>query len=142
MGARLTPLIFLPALLLAVSPVAALDEADHAAAKTVIMRQVEALGRDDAATAYDQAAPGIRSLFPTPDVFIGMVRTSYRPIYRHRSFVFSGKQDGSETTLTQSVAIQDTDGIDWTAEYSLERQSDGQWRIAGCRLIKSPGINL
>lgn len=142
MGARLTSLTLVPALLLAAFAAAAADEADDAAAKAVILRQVEALGRDDAATAYDQAAPGIRSLFPTPDIFIGMVRTSYRPIYRHRSFVFSGKQDGGERTLTQSAAIQDTDGVDWTAEYSLERQPDGQWRIAGCRLIKSPGINL
>lgn len=142
MRTRLTPSTILSAILLTASPAAAVDEADRAAARAVIERQIEALARDDAATAYDQAAPGIRRLFPTPEVFIGMVRTNYRPVYRHRSFVFGAAQAGEATTLSQSVAIQDTYGVDWNAEYSLERQADGQWRIAGCRLIKAPGLNL
>lgn len=142
MRARLTSSVILAAHLLASFPAAAFDEADREAARAVIARQVDALGRDDAATAYAQAAPGIRDLFPTPEVFIGMVRTNYRPVYRHRSFVFGAAQDGGATSLSQSVAIQDTYGVDWTAEYSLERQPDGQWRIAGCRLTKSPGVNL
>ncbi|AWN38629.1 DUF4864 domain-containing protein [Methylobacterium radiodurans] len=140
MRARLTFSVILSALLL--TPAAAIDEADRTAARGVITRQVEAFGRDDAATAYDQAAPGIRTLFPTPEVFLGMVRTNYAPVYRHRTFVFGTAEDSGGTGLLQSVAIQDIYGVDWTAEYSLERQSNGQWRIAGCRLTKSPGTNL
>ncbi len=142
MRARLLRSVILSALLLTPAPAMAVDEADRAAARAVIARQVEAFGRDDAETAFAQAAPGIRNLFPTPEVFIGMVRTNYRPVYRHRSFVFGAAQDGGETTLSQPVAIQDAYGVDWTAEYSLERQPDGQWRISGCRLAKSPGVNL
>ena len=118
---------------------AAADDAGRAAARSVITRQAEALGRDDAETAYAQAAPGIREIFPNADQFIGMVREQYRPVYRHRTFVFGEGRDVGEAGATQSVAIQDEDGVDWTAEYSLERGADGQWRITGCRLIKAPG---
>ncbi len=141
MRARLI-LALLTTILLTAPPVRAADEADRTAARAAITRQVEALGRDDAGSAYAQAAPGIRDLFPTPEVFIGMVRTTYAPVYRHRSFVFGTMRESGETSLSQSVAIQDVHGVDWIAEYSLERQADGQWRIAGCRLSKAPGTNL
>lgn len=133
----------LPALLLVfgLAGPAAADDAARAAAQATITRQVEAFGRDDAPAAYAQAAPAIRELFPNADLFIGMVRTQYRPVYRHRSFVFGLGRDTGADSVTQSVAIQDEYGVDWTAEYSLARDADGQWRITGCRLIKAPGTN-
>lgn len=120
---------------------AAAGEAEQAAARAVISRQAEAFGRDDAPTAYAQAAPAIREIFPNADLFLGMVRNQYQPVYRHRSFVFGQARDLSDTSVSQSVAIQDDFGIDWTAEYTLERQADGEWRITGCRLTKAPGIS-
>jgi hypothetical protein len=116
-------------------------EAEQAAARAVISRQAEAFGRDDASTAYAQAAPAIRDIFPNPDLFLGMVRNQYKPVYRHRSFVFGTARDVGETSVSQTVAIQDEFGTDWTAEYTLDRQPDGEWRITGCRLIKAPGIS-
>jgi|SRR4051812_16844609 hypothetical protein len=131
-----------PALLLLVlAGPAAADDGARAAARAVIARQEQALGRDDAQTAYDQAAPAIRALFPNADLFIGMVRNQYRPVYRHRSFVFGEARDTEPAGVIQAVAIQDEYGVDWTAEYSLVRDADGQWRITGCRLIKAPGTS-
>lgn len=127
--------------LLCVAGPAAADDAARAAARAAITRQVEAFGRDDAPAAYAQAAPAIRDLFPNADLFIGMVRNQYRPVYRHRSFVFGEGRDTGADSVVQSVAIQDEYGVDWTAEYSLARDADGQWRITGCRLTKAPGIN-
>ena len=126
-------------LVLSLAGPAVADEAARAAARAVIAKQEQALGRDDAQTAYEQAAPGIRDLFPNADLFIGMVRNQYRPVYRHRSFVFGEARDTDEAGVVQSGAIQDEYGIDWTAEYSLARDADGQWRITGCRLVKAPG---
>ncbi|WP_132249576.1 DUF4864 domain-containing protein [Methylobacterium segetis] len=123
-------------------PALAADEASREAARAAITRQVEALGRDDAPAAYALAAPAIQALFPTPDVFIGMVRTNYGAIYRHRRFVFGEAREDGETGLSQDVAIQDAYGVDWTASYSLQRQADGEWRITGCRLTKAPGTSL
>jgi hypothetical protein len=128
-------------LILGLSGSALADDGARAEARAVIAKQVEAFGRDDAPTAYAQAAPAIRELFPNADLFIGMVRNQYRPVYRHRSFVFGEGRDTGEAGMVQSVAIQDEYGVDWTAEYSLVRGADGAWRITGCRLIKAPGTS-
>ena len=129
-------LVLLTAFLLSLaSPARAAD--DVVAAQTVIRSQVEALGRDDAATAYSFAAPAIRDMFPQADIFMDMVRQSYAPVYRHKSFEF-GEARVSRGQIAQRVHIIDAEGVPWEALYTLEQQPDGSIRITGCVLLK-PG---
>ena len=108
---------------------------DMAAAQSVIRSQFEAFARDDAVTAYSFASPGIQVMFPQADIFLGMVRNSYAPVYRHRSFEF-GEAQAADGRIAQRVRIVDADGMPWEAMYTLEQQSDGSIRISGCVLIK------
>lgn len=126
------------ALLAATLPAAALDEPDRLAVRSAIERQLEAFRRDDAAAAYDLASPSIQGMFPTKDIFLEMVRRGYPPVYRPRSFEFGPTRD-DDGLFEQAVRIQDGDGVEWDAVYSMERQPDGTWRISGCRLVKRPG---
>jgi Domain of unknown function (DUF4864) len=103
----------------------------------VIRSQVEALGRDDAATAYSYAAPAIHDLFPQAEIFMDMVRRSYTPVYRHKSFEF-GEARASGGQIAQRVHIVDADGIPWEALYTLELEPDGSVKISGCVLLR-PG---
>ncbi|MGB8605048.1 DUF4864 domain-containing protein [Bradyrhizobium sp.] len=116
------------------SPARAAD--DVAAVQGVIRSQVEAFGRDDAAAAYSYAAPAIRDLFPQADIFMDMVRRSYAPVYRHRSFEF-GEARVSNGIIAQRVHIIDTDGVPWEALYTLELEPDGSVKISGCVLLKA-----
>jgi Domain of unknown function (DUF4864) len=109
---------------------------DVAAAQKVIRAQVDAFGRDDAAAAYSHAAPAIREIFPQPDIFMAMVRGSYAPVYRHRSFEFGEARD-ADGRIAQRVQIVDDDGVAWVALYTLERQPDGSLKITGCSLRKA-----
>ena len=128
-------LVLLTAFLLSLaSPARAAD--DVAAAQTVIRSQVEALGRDDAATAYSFAAPAIRDMFPQADIFMDMVRQSYAPVYRHKSFEF-GEARVSGGQIAQRVRIIDAKGVPWEALYTLEEQPDGSVKIIGCVLLKA-----
>jgi len=106
------------------------------AAQSVIKAQEEAFGRDDAATAYSFAAPGIQSFYRSPDGFMFMVRNGYAPVYRHRSFDFGAARivDGK---IMQDVQIIDADGVAWDALYTLERQADGSLKISACILKKA-----
>lgn len=122
-------------------PAAALEDGDRAATRSVIDRQIEAFRRDDASAAYSLAAPSIRRIFPDEQGFIDMVRRSYRPVYRPRSYEFGDARE-TGTGLDQAVRIQDEDGADWDAIYSLERQSDGSWQVSGCALVKRPGTSV
>jgi hypothetical protein len=127
-------LVLLIALLIGlVAPACAADNVT--AAQSVIRLQVEALGRDDAAAAYSYAAPAIQDIFPQADIFMSMVRQSYAPVYRHKSFEF-GEARVSGGTIAQRVHIIDADGVPWEALYTLEQQPDGSLKITGCSLLK------
>ena len=128
-------LFLLAALLISLAaPARAAD--DVAGAQGVIRSQVEAFSRDDAAAAYFHAAPAIQEIFPQADIFMSMVRNSYAPIYRHKSFDF-GETRVSDGTIAQRVHIVDADGIPWEALYTLELQPDGSVKITGCVLLRA-----
>jgi len=127
--------VFFAALLIGLaSPARAAD--DIAAAQGVIRAQEQAFSRDDAAAAYSYAAPAIQEIFPQADIFMSMVRGSYAPVYRHRSFEF-GEARIAAGKIAQRVHIIDGDGVAWEALYTLERQPDGSLKITGCSLLKA-----
>src|SRR5438128_4395063 len=109
---------------------------DVAAAQSVIRAQEQAFSRDDAATAYSHAAPGIRQLFPQAGIFMQMVRQGYPPVYRHKSFEF-GEARTAGGQIAQRVHIVDDNGEAWEAMYTLEQQPDGSLKITGCSLLKA-----
>jgi hypothetical protein len=128
-------LVLLAALLTALAlPARAAD--DVATAQDVIRAQVEAFGRDDAATAYSYAAPAIHDIFPRADIFLSMVQQGYAPVYRHKSFEF-GEARVSDGQIAQRVHIVDANGEAWEALYTLEQQPDGSLKITGCSLVKA-----
>ena len=114
---------------------------DRTTIRSVIAQQIEAFRRDDAAVAYGYAAPEIKSLFPTPERFMDMVRRQYQPVYRPRSVTF-GEALQTPSGFLQKVYLTDTDGENWVAAYVLERQADGSWRISGCALVIDEGPNI
>jgi hypothetical protein len=128
--------LFLLAVLLLTLAAPARAGDDLAAAQGVIRSQVEAFSRDDAAVAYSHAAPAIQEIFPQADIFMSMVRNTYAPVYRHKSFEF-GEARVSDGTIAQRVHIVDADGVPWEALYTLELQPDGSVKITGCVLLKA-----
>src|SRR5260370_22016953 len=109
---------------------------DVAAAQNVIRSKLDAFGRDDAERAYSYAAPAIQKIFPQAEIFMSMVRNSYAPVYRHKSFEF-GEVRASDGKIAQQVHIIDDDGVRWEALYTLELEPDGSVKISGCVLLKA-----
>jgi hypothetical protein len=107
-----------------------------ATAQGVIRAQEQAFSRDDAAAAYSHAAPEIRQIFPQADIFMQMVRQSYAPVYRHKSFEF-GEARSAGGHIAQRVHIVDDNGEAWEAMYTLELQPDGSLKITGCSLLRA-----
>jgi hypothetical protein len=107
--------------------------ADTAAIRAVIQQQIEAFRHDDGETAFGLASPTIRGMFGGPDVFMDMVRSGYRAVYRPRSFEF-----GALVTLdgkpTQKVDVIGPDGRPVVAFYVMTQLPDGSWRVDGCYL--------
>jgi hypothetical protein len=130
------------ALTLAAAPAVAddLSATDSTAIRQVIQDQLAAFRRDDAPGAYAFAAPGIQTIFPTPDIFMNMVRQGYPPVYRPAEVEFRTLTRTGDR-ITQDVYMVGPDGRGVIARYSMERQPDGHWKISGCTLTTAPDLS-
>lgn len=113
--------------------------ADAAAIVAVIRAQLDAFRADDGDLAFSFASPDIRSIFRTPETFMGMVKGGYQPVYRPRSVEFKDLvTDGGRPA--QRVLLIGPDGVPVIARYLMERQPDGSWKIDGCVFEKAPDV--
>lgn len=127
------PLIVLAALISLLTPAIAGD-AEVKSAQGSIEGQLRAFQTDDFAGAYSFAAPNVKTIFPTVDIFMGMVTTGYAPVRKPQNFSFGKSEEVSGTEIWQQVFVVGPDGKDYEAMYKLELQPDGVWRITGVSL--------
>jgi ketosteroid isomerase-like protein len=111
--------------------------ADRAAIEAVIAAQIEAFLRDDGEAAYAFAAPNVRALFPTVEIFMRMVRSGYQPVYRPQAVRFA-ETVVEQGEVVQRVLLRGPDGRAHLALYTMERQPDGTWKIAAVMLVTLP----
>src|SRR4029078_811178 len=109
--------------------------------QSVITSQLNAFNADDGAAAYGFAAPTIKRMFPSPEIFMSMVKKGYAPVYRRQSYSFGSIGNEMGGAPPQHVTIVDVNGKTWTALYAMERQPDGSWKIVGCQLVEAPGAD-
>lgn len=135
--------VFAALLLFLTAPAAAgpVNDADRVEFQRIISEQIDAFRADDGPRAYSYAAPSIKRIFPSPEIFIRMVRQGYEPVYRPRSFKFGDAALDPLGRPAQRVTIVGPDGKTYEALYSMERQPDGSWRIDGCTLLEIPGAD-
>jgi hypothetical protein len=134
-------LIVLAPLLPTIANADDLSAADRAAMQSVISSQIGAFQHDDGSTAYGFASPNIQTYYPTPDLFMAMVKNGYPAIYRPQSVTF-GEPEDTDAGPVQKVFIKGSDGQAYIALYAFQRQPDGTWKINGVTILKddSPSI--
>jgi hypothetical protein len=109
---------------------------DWTAIRKVIGDQLTALKAGDGARAMAYAAPGIREQFGTPDNFMRMVRDGYSALLTaHRTQFLEGAV--VEGVIVQPLRLVLPDETVLVALYQMQKQDDGQWRIAGCLIAPS-----
>ena len=121
------------------TPAIAEESATAKAARDIITSQIEAFRRDDGTTAFSFAAPEVQLKFPTPEIFMKMVKLGYAPVYRPKSYEFADIIEANGL-IQQNVDLTSSDGEYWVAEYILRPMPDGSMKISGCRLVKRQGI--
>ena len=125
-----------PGLLAAADQPQGISDADAAAIRAVIERQLAAFAEDDAETAFGLASPEIRQMFSTARNFMTMVQAEYAVVYRPASTMFADVRQ-ADGRILQFVEMTDADGQMWHAIYHVARQDDGTWLVAGCILIRA-----
>jgi hypothetical protein len=119
---------------------ASLSTEDKSAFESIISGQIDAFRAEDGPRAYSYAAPMIKQVFPTPEVFMDMVRKGYQPVYRPQSFTFGDAGISASGRPIQKVTIVGPDGLTYEAIYTMERQPDGSWQISGCAIVRAPDL--
>jgi Domain of unknown function (DUF4864) len=136
---------FLAAVLIAFFSLGALAEpissSEKAEFQRIITAQIGAFRADDGNSAYGFAAPVVRKIFPTPDVFMAMVKQGYPQVYRPQSFNFNDALIDPLGRPAQKVTIVGPDGKTYIAVYTMEKQPDGTWLISGCTLEQIQGVD-
>ncbi len=113
-----------------------LAAAEWKAIKRVIGEQRAALVAGDANKAFSYAAPGIRAQFGTAENFLAMVKTAYDALIaaRYTEFLEGAVIEG---VVIQPLRLIAPDNTVQVALYTMERQKNGGWKIAGCVLAPS-----
>ena len=133
---RTTLLTLLPLL-----PVTAFaGDADIRGAQATVDSQLKAFQSNNGALAYSFAAPSIQRIFPTVDIFMGMVGSAYQPVRNPKSYAFGAAKELGSGRIQQDVLLTGPDGLEYEAEYTLELQPDGVYRITSVKLKKSTAI--
>ena len=113
-----------------------LSDKDESDIINVVKLQLEAFQQDDFETAYSYASPIIKQIFKNADEFKRMVKSGYQAVYRPKSVNFGPVEliDGVPVLI---VYLVDPDGIFVTANYTMQKQDNGEWLINGCILNKA-----
>ncbi len=118
---------------------AAVPTAAARAVQAVVAAQLDAFAKGDAVRAFSYASPDIRKAFSTPGRFMAMARHGYPVLFEPANVTFfKPVQMGDE--VLQRVQLADAQGDLWVAFYTLKRQPDKAWRITGCTLAMSEGL--
>ena len=97
------------------------------ASQNTIEFQIKAFQPGDGAPAYSFASPTIQGMFPTVDLFMGMVRSGYQPVRNPDRCLRQGS--GTCRRPVCSRCSHRPGRKEYEARYSLELQPDGVWRI-------------
>jgi hypothetical protein len=110
--------------------------AEWTAIRNVIGDQLKAFKAEDGRKAISYASPALREQFGTPERFLAMVHGAYEPLIaaRYTEFLEGAVVDG---VVVQPLRLIAPDNSVLVALYTMEKQKDGRWKIAGCLLAPS-----
>lgn len=116
------------------------ETADQLAFQAAITGQLEAFKKDDGQSAYSFAAPIVKGIFPSAEIFMGMVKRGYEPIYKNSKYAFGDLTTDSLGRPAQHVIITASNGKRYEAVYAMQKQPDGSWKIAGVQMLEIPSV--
>ena len=110
--------------------------ADWDRIRGVVTAQREALVAGDGERAFAFATPALRRQYGSAEAFMRMVRSGYQALVDAR-YVELLEGAVIEGSTIQPLRLVMPDGVVLVALYTMERQRDGGWRIAGCVIAPS-----
>ena len=110
---------------------------DKSKIEDAVRAELRALVAQDAKRAFAKLTPSTQSFFGRPDKFLQAVADELPPILVTKKFSFLGIDRTSATN--SEVLITDVLGQEWLADFEVEKQENGDWRVKGCVVQANPG---
>ena len=102
--------------------------------KLVISDQINAFTRSDLDRAYYHASKSIKLIFPNPEIFGSMVKTSYPMIWAPKAYQFLSVSQ-LPSGVVQKVMFTASNGRMHFFDYALENNGR-RWVISGVYMVK------
>jgi len=102
-----------------------------------VRAELRAIVAQDAKRAFAKLTPSTQSFFGVPEKFLQAVADELPPVLVTKKFSFLGINRAGATT--SEVLITDILGQEWLADFEMERQENGDWRVKGWVVQANPG---
>jgi hypothetical protein len=110
---------------------------DKRKVEDAVRSELRAIVAQDAKRAFAKLTPSTQSFFGVPEKFLQAVADELPPVLVTKKFSFLGINRAGATT--SEVLITDILGQEWLADFEMERQENGDWRVKGCVVQANPG---
>ena len=110
---------------------------DKSKIEDAVRAELRALVAQDAKRAFAKLTPSTQSFFGKPEKFLQAVADELPPVVVAKKFSFLGIDRTGATN--SEVLITDVLGQEWLADFEVEKQENGDWRVKGCVVKANPG---
>tara|TARA_B100001750_G_C15465274_1_gene576652 strand:- start:886 stop:1335 length:450 start_codon:yes stop_codon:yes gene_type:complete len=116
------------------------NNSDTLEIQNIIKKQIDAFTRNDYETAYSYASDEIKNMFADKKIFKNMIISSYSILINPKNVIFEKPMLLDKNMVAQKVKIIGINNLEVYAVYTVTKNTQQQWRIAGCVLIKNEEI--
>lgn len=115
-----------------------LTDSDRIAVRDVIRDQIQAMQSIQAERAFGHVAPAVKARFGSADRFLFMMARFYTPVLKTKQVLFDGLVETGKHPI-QRAFVSDDKKRQWLVLFTMERQTDGFWKVRDTALIRAPG---
>ena len=115
------------------------------AIRLTISQHIVAFQRRDTQAAWALASPNLQARFTSPNGYMAMAEAHYPALFEAQNFDFNAraKRLGQyKQTRVQNLFLTDQRGKGYWVAFTMQKQPDGSWKIAGCQLRETKALNI
>jgi len=115
------------------------------AIRLTISQHIAAFQRRDTQAAWALASPNLQARFISPNGYMAMAEAHYPALFEAQNFDFNAraKRLGQyKQTRVQNLFLTDQRGKGYWVAFTMQKQPDGSWKIAGCQLRETKALNI
>ena len=115
------------------------------AIRLTISQHIAAFQRRDTQAAWALASPNLQARFTSPNGYMAMAEAHYPALFEAQNFDFNArdKRLGQyKQTRVQNLFLTDQRGKGYWVAFTMQKQPDGSWKIAGCQLRETKALNI